>query len=152
LDFELSDKQFQGRYSKDYNNSYTFPDNLIRVSFARPLIPTGRDYNDYIIECIRGVAVQTGAKIFIVDNMTILTPSDTDKSKDAKPLMDRLVELKFELVLTLHLIEHTREVNESRNPANLNDLQGSKMKVNFADAVFYIGKSAKDEHLRILSK
>ncbi|GAB6395242.1 MAG: AAA family ATPase [Bacteroidales bacterium] len=152
LDFELSEKQFQLRYSDNGKDGYKFPDNLIRSSFARPLnIPNGKDYNDYIIECIREVADQTGAKILVIDNMTMLAPSDTDRSKEAKPLMDRLVDLKFELDLTPILIEHTRKVDDSR-PASINDLQGSKMKVNFSDAVFYIGKSAKDNRLRYIKQ
>jgi hypothetical protein len=44
--------------------------------------------------------------------MTKLTTRDTDGSKDAKPLMDALCDLKFELGLTLILIEHTCKVNE----------------------------------------
>lgn len=31
FDFELSDKQFQNRYSKDYEDNYIFDDNFLRV-------------------------------------------------------------------------------------------------------------------------
>jgi predicted ATP-dependent serine protease len=31
VDWELSDKQFQGRYSENYKDGYKFPDNLLRV-------------------------------------------------------------------------------------------------------------------------
>jgi len=151
-DFELSRRQFQRRYSDAGKNKYKFPDKLIRVYFARPLnIPNGKNFNDYIIECIRDGADQMGAKILVIDNMTMLATGDMDKAKEAKPLMDKLVELKFERDLTLILLEHTRKGDESR-PASLNDLQGSKMKVNFADAVFYIGKSAKDTNLRYIKQ
>ena len=49
------------------------------------------------------------------------------------------------------LLEHTKKVDMSR-PIQLNDLQGSKMKANFADAVFTIGKSVKDQNLRYVKQ
>ena len=65
--------------------------------------------------------------------------------------MDLLCDLKFEYGLTMLLLEHTRKTDMSR-PIHLNDLQGSKMKANFADAAFSIGRSAKDVNLRYVKQ
>ena len=89
--------------------------------------------------------------LFIIDNMTKLISTDTDSAGKAKPLMDRLCALKMDFSLTLILLEHTRKCDASR-PITLNDIQGSKMKVNFADAVFAIGRSVKDTNLRYIKQ
>lgn len=152
IDLELSDKQFQNRYSDNYKNEYVFNDNLIRIDFERPFrVPEHCSYDDYFIESLKGLINSTGAKIIIIDNMTKLISNDTDKAKDAKPVMDLLTELKFEYGLTLLLLEHTRKTDISR-PISLNDLQGSKMKVNFADAAFSIGRSANDKNMRYVKQ
>lgn len=65
--------------------------------------------------------------------------------------MDRLNQLKADYGLTLLLLEHTKKTDNSR-PISLNDLQGSKMKANFADAVFTIGRSSKDKNLRYVKQ
>ena len=152
LDLELSDKQFQGRYSENYENEFVFNDNLNRVVFKRRFeMPTGVSYEDYFIDCLTKLVQDTGAKIVIIDNMTKLITGDTDQAKAAKPLMDSLNNLKFDFNLSMLLLEHTKKVDTSR-PIQLNDLQGSKMKANFADAVFTIGRSVKDVNLRYVKQ
>ena len=152
FDLELSDKQFEARYSEKYLNHYQFNENLIRVDFQRRFsIPDGYTYDSYFIESLKNIIVSTGAKIVIIDNMTKLASSDTDSAKSAKPIMDSLCELKFELGLTMLLLEHTRKTDMSRT-ISLNDLQGSKMKSNFADAAFSIGRSSKDKNLRYIKQ
>lgn len=152
IDLELSDKQFQNRYSENYQNEYKFNDNLYRVDFQRRFsIPNGYDYDAYFIESLKTLIDSTGAKVIVIDNMTKLISSDTDSAKSAKPLMDLLCDLKFEHGLTMLLLEHTRKTDMSR-PISLNDLQGSKMKSNFADAAFSIGRSSRDKNLRYVKQ
>lgn len=152
LDLELSDKQFQGRYSENYENEFVFNSNFFRVVFKRRFeMPPGIMYEDYFIECLTQLVQDTGAKIVIIDNMTRLITGDTDQAKAAKPLMDSLNNLKFDCNLSMLLLEHTKKVDTSR-PIQLNDLQGSKMKANFADAVFTIGRSVKDKNLRYVKQ
>ena len=152
LDLELSDKQFQGRYSDNYENEFVFNPNFYRVVFKRRFeMPNGISYEDYFIESLTSLINNTGAKIVIIDNMTRLITGDTDQAKSAKPLMDSLNNLKFDFSLTMLLLEHTKKVDTCK-PIQLNDLQGSKMKANFADAVFTIGRSAKDKNLRYVKQ
>ena len=152
IDLELSDKQFQGRYSDNYQNEFVFNENFYRVVFKRRFeIPPETTYEEYFINSIIELINITDARVIIIDNMTRLIIADTDQARSAKPLMDSLNNLKFDYGLTMFLLEHTKKVDPSR-PIHLNDLQGSKMKANFADAVFTIGRSAKDKNLRYIKQ
>lgn len=148
LDLELSKKQFEKRYSNDYREHYHFNSNFLRVEFQRPFfVPNGVSYDDYFMQSLVSLIDGTGAKIVIVDNMTRLISGDTDKAQSAKPLMDKLNNLKFEKELSLLLLEHNKKTDPHR-PIQLTDLQGSKMKTNFADAIFSIGRNSFDPNQR----
>jgi len=152
FDLELSDKQFESRYSANYQNHYLFNDNFYRVNFMRPIeIPDKTEYDTYFIECLKEAVNKTDAKIVIIDNMSSLIDTDTDSAKAAIPLMRRLQDLKFENDLTLLLLEHNKKVDKSR-PIVKNDLQGSKMKSNFADSILSIGSSEIDKHIRYVKQ
>jgi KaiC/GvpD/RAD55 family RecA-like ATPase len=152
LDLELSDKQFQNRYSENYHNEFRFNDNFFRVVFKRRYeMPKGLSYESYFIDSLKELLEATGATIVIIDNMTRLISTDSDKASTAKPLMDSLNDLKLDFNLTMLLLEHTKKTDPSR-PIQLNDLQGSKMKANFSDAVFTIGRSSKDKNLRYVKQ
>ncbi|MCX6231030.1 MAG: AAA family ATPase [Bacteroidetes bacterium] len=152
LDLELSDKQFQGRYSNDYQNEYIFNNNFYRCVLKRRYeIPNGKSYEEYFIHSLTQLIENTGTKVVIIDNMTSLISTDSDQARSAKPLMDSLNNLKFNYNLTMLLLEHTKKVDPSR-PIHLNDLQGSKMKANFSDAIFTIGRSSKDKNLRYIKQ
>lgn len=152
LDLELSDVQFRKRYSDNFTNDFQFNDNLFIVNFQRRFsMPEGMDYDTYFLESLKALLDETGARIVFVDNMTRLISADTDQAKSAKPLMDKLNAMKFDYGLTMILIEHSRKTDNLR-PISINDLQGSKMKVNFADAVFTIGQSSKDKNLRYVKQ
>ncbi len=152
IDLELSDKQFQKRYSVEFENEYLFKDNFYRIAFkSRYSIPAGTTYEDYFITSLIILLERTGAQVVIIDNMTRLISADTDKAQTAKPVMDRLNELKFDYGLSILCLEHTRKTSSSQ-PISLNDLQGSKMKSNFADSAFTIGRSAKDANIRYVKQ
>ena len=152
IDLELSDKQFERRYSEDFANHFCFEENLMRVDFTQHFsIPDNVTYYDYFIASLVELIKRTEASVVVIDNMTKLISTDTDSAGKAKPLMDRLCALKMDFGLTLILLEHTRKCDASR-PITLNDIQGSKMKVNFADAVFAIGRSVKDPNLRYIKQ
>ena len=152
IDLELSDKQFERRYSEDFANHFCFEENLMRVDFTQHFsIPDNVTYDDYFIASLVELIKRTEATVVVIDNMTKLISTDTDSAGKAKPLMDRLCALKMDFGLTLILLEHTRKCDASR-PITLNDIQGSKMKVNFADAVFAIGRSVKDPNLRYIKQ
>lgn len=152
VDLELSDKQFQARYSDDYKNPFQFPDSMYFADISLDaVVPAGWTYEDYFMNSLIKEIQRTGVKIVIIDNMTKIISTDMDKANTAKPLMDRLIDLKREHGLTLLLLEHTRKTDMYR-PISINDLQGSKMKVNFADSVFSIGRSSQDVEKRYVKQ
>lgn len=67
LDFELSEKQFQLRYTNEHGELYTFPDKLYRVSIdCNQLLDA--NFEEAIIGGIEQMAVQTDCKIFIIES------------------------------------------------------------------------------------
>lgn len=152
LDLELSRKQFQRRYTSDTGEPFKLPENLYRLSFARlKKVPKGMDYQDYFFSSLIDAIKKTNAKIIFLDNLTKLAAGDTDSAKASIPILEKLNEIKLDYSLTIIVLEHNKKVDTSR-PIHLNDLQGSKMKQNLVDAVFSIGRSAKDKNLRYIKQ
>jgi len=154
FDFELSDKQFELRYSNDYTAHYKFPDNFLRaeinqdeVDFKSAGFPT---LEDYINESIERAVIETGAKVLIIDNLTYLR-TETEKAKDALPLMKHLKALKNKYGLSILCLAHTPKRDLSR-PITQNDLAGSKMLINFCDSAFAIGASTQDKATRYIKQ
>ena len=94
FDFELSDKQFETRYSTDYTNHYQFHENFIRLEISRDFeIPEGATF-EYLVTSHMELQINlTNARILIIDNLTFLS-HDTEKAKDALILMKHLKRLK----------------------------------------------------------
>ena len=149
FDFELSDKQFQLRYSDEQGNLNIFPDNLYRVEINRESLDVS-NFEDAIIGNIEQAALQTGAKVLIIDNLTYLCIA-SEKGGAAGALMFRLTALKKKHGLSMLILAHTPKRCLS-NPITQNDLAGSKKLYNFFDSVFAIGKSAKDSNLRYIKQ
>ena len=99
FDFELSDKQFEARYSVksgDYfANHYEFSDNFLRAEINPDnyLPERFETFEDYLNFSIQQSIAETGAKILIIDNLTYLR-NGTEKAQDALPLMKHLKTLK----------------------------------------------------------
>ena len=149
FDFELSDKQFQLRYSDEQGNLHKFPDNLYRVEINRESLDVS-NFEEAIIGNIEQAALMTGAKVLIIDNLTYLCIA-SEKGDAAGALMFRLMALKKKHGLSMLILAHTPKRCLS-NPITQNDLAGSKKLYNFFDSVFAIGKSAKDNNLRYIKQ
>ncbi len=149
FDFELSDKQFQLRYSDEAGNLYQFPEDLYRVEINRDSLDA-TNFEEAVIENIEQTAIQTGAKVLIIDNLTYLCIA-SEKGDAAGTLMFRLMALKKKYGLSMLILAHTPKRCLS-NPITQNDLAGSKKLYNFFDSVFAIGKSAKDNSVRYIKQ
>lgn len=149
FDFELSDKQFQLRYSDEQGNLNKFPENLYRVEINRESLDVS-NFEEAIIGNIEQAALMTGAKVLIIDNLTYLCIA-SEKGDAAGALMFRLMALKKKHSLSMLILAHTPKRCLS-NPITQNDLAGSKKLYNFFDSVFAIGKSAKDNNLRYIKQ
>jgi RecA-family ATPase len=151
FDFELSDKQFEARYSDNFTNHYPFDSHFIRVEINQNSeIPTETDFETYLNQSLERTVSDTNAKIVIIDNLTYLR-SGTETAKDALPLMKHLKALKSKYNLSILVLAHTPKRDLSK-PITRNDLQGSKMLINFCDSSFAIGESFTDKHLRYIKQ
>ncbi len=150
FDFELSEKQFQLRYTDDVTRQlHKFPDNLLRVSIDRERMRV-EDFENQLIAQIEEVTVRSRCKVIIIDNLSYICMG-AEKGETAGELMKRLMLLKGKYGLSILVLAHTpkRPLNQA---ISQNDLAGSKKLMNFFDSSFAIGKSAKDENLRYIKQ
>ena len=151
FDFELSDKQFENRYSIKFEQHYNFDNNFIRVEInPDATIPEAQTFEDYLNHSLERSITETGAKVLIIDNLTYLK-NETEKAKDALPVMKHLKALGKKYGLSILVLAHTPKRDLSK-PITRNDLQGSKMLINFCDSSFSIGESHSDKNLRYLKQ
>lgn len=150
VDCELTDKQFQMRYTDTETGvMHTFPELLYRAEI-NPSALDVTDYENKIIQHIEAVAQHMNCNIIIIDNLTYLCNS-SDKGVDAGIFMMKLMNLKKKYGWSLLIIAHTPK-RSLMSPITQNDLAGSKKLYNFFDSVFAIGKSAKDGRLRYVKQ
>ena len=151
FDFELSDKQFERRYSVNFENHYVFDDNLIRVEINPDApIPDKISIEEYLINSLEKSIIETNAKVVIIDNITYLN-TENEKAKDALPLMKHLKALKKKYNISILALAHTPK-RDMTKPITKNDLQGSKMLMNFCDSSFAIGESNTDKNIRYIKQ
>lgn len=151
FDFELSDKQFEIRYSQEMQNHYSFSDDFIRVEINPDAdFPEGKSFEDYLNTSLEKAIVETGVKVLIIDNLTYLR-SENEKAKDALPLMKHLKALKRKYGLSILALAHTPK-RDATKQLSRNDLQGSKMLMNFCDSSFAIGESFIDKSFRYIKQ
>ncbi len=152
LDFELYDKQFEARYSINYTQHYSFSDRLQRIEIDadRDIPDEFYSVEDYLVWSLERAIQQSGARVVIVDNITYLR-NETERAKDALPLMKHLKGLKKKYNLSILALAHTPKRDMSK-PLTRNDLQGSKMLINFCDSSFCIGESVNDKSIRYLKQ
>jgi RecA-family ATPase len=152
FDFELSAAQFAKRYSSDMHGHYQFAPGFSRLVFNPDSTGASRfaSYADYLNNAIENVVISTGARILIIDNITCLH-SSTEAAASAVSLMSKLQAIKHRYSLSILVLAHTPKRNLAK-PISRNDLQGSKMLINFADSAFAIGESQTNTGQRYLKQ
>lgn len=162
-DFELSTAQFARRYSvrgegdSAISDVYAFSNNLIRVELSMDAymgVSTDeegqRSFADMIIADLERHVGRWGAQVLIIDNITFMAQG-TENACDALPLMRKLGDFKRRLGISVLILAHTPKRNPC-NPLNRNDLQGSKMIINFADSAFAVGESVLSKDMRYIKQ
>jgi len=153
VDFELSAKQFEARYVKNAQlDSYVFSPNFYRSEF-NPEADDGivsDNYQEHIQGAISAAVSETKAKVLIIDNITY-AGNGTQNANAALPLMKALKALKIKYGLSILALAHTPKRNLFK-PLTVNDLQGSKMLINFADSAFAIGQSYAAPGIRYIKQ
>ena len=94
--------------------------------------------------------IENNIKTIVIDNLTYLN-NDTEKAKDALPLMKLLNNIKRKHQLSILVLAHTPK-RDATKPITKNDLSGSKMLMNFCDSCFAIGESFQENGLRYLKQ
>lgn len=151
-DFELTDKQFENRYTFNFTNPYHFDDNFLRVGLNSGIeIPSEyKGFDDYLIANLEAVIKETEAKVVIIDNLTFLR-AENEQAKEAGSLMILLKNLKENYGLSMLILAHTPK-RPMHKPLDVNDLQGSKMISNFSDSIWAIGTSQKGTNIRYIKQ
>jgi len=151
FDFELTDKQFETRYTDNYTNPFLFSQQFLRSEINTDFdLPNGSSFEDVLIPKLESQIIAQQAKVIIIDNLTYLR-DETEKAKDALPLMKELKRLKNQHGLSLLVLAHTPKRDLSK-PLSVNDLQGSKMLSNFCDSIFAIGAGLGQKGIRYLKQ
>ncbi len=158
FDFELTAKQLESRFSEvqeglnQYVNHYQFHENFFRAEVNPNAGGPERyvKFEDFINSQLEHTIAVSGAKVIIIDNLTYMR-DETENAKSALPLMKYLKSLKSKYALSILALAHTPK-RDSTQPLDRNDLQGSKMLINFCDSSFAIGESSRDPGLRYLKQ
>lgn len=149
IDLELSDKQFQMRYTDtDAGVQFIFPDNFIRAEID-PEQLTGADLEQEILDSIEEAAKQ-GVKFIFLDNLTFAC-SQAEKAADASQFMLKIIRLKKKYGLTTVVVSHTPKIH-GYQPITQYDLSGSAKLISFFDAGIAVARSAKDNNLRYVKQ
>ena len=104
--FELSDKQFEGRYSLNFREHYAFSDNFLRAELTT--VPIGQEeggqFEAQLHAALEQAVLETRA--LIVDNITYLS-CETERARHALPLMKQLKALQKQRGLSILTLAHT---------------------------------------------
>ncbi len=152
FDLELNDRQFKKRYTSDLHGEHQFGDNFYRVVINPDAQGAHKfnTYHEYISNALENTIITSKAKIVIIDNITCLR-TGTQAAATAVSLMQNLQTIKNRYSLSVLVLAHTPKRNPA-NPVTRNDLQGSKMLINFADSAFAIGESQLQSDMRYLKQ
>jgi hypothetical protein len=160
FDLELSDKQFEMRYSADPHEGirkgqkihYQFSRELLRAravswdDFPEDRFSTYAEYFYYMLE--RAVDA-TGAKVVIIDDLAYLRRG-RDRNGQVARFLRKLRDLKDSRGLSVLVIARTPTRARTRGTVTLADLEGSSELTGLADNIFAIGGSCADPSLRYL--
>lgn len=157
FDFELSDKQIEIRYSEHDStnkrriNHFDFDAGFSRIEInPNCALPEKITFEDFLIDSLERMVLSKKVKILIIDNLSYLK-NETEKAKDALPLIKKLKGLKSRYNLSILILAHTPKKN-IYSPITQNDLSGSKMLMNLIDSAFSIMESQKGHDLVCLKQ
>jgi hypothetical protein len=151
IDFELTTRQFCDRY-RDEKGSFDFSDNFFRADFnpTAEMPDSVTSFNEFLMAGIEYKVELIEPAVLIIDNITCLR-GGTENSSNALQLMKMLKLLQKKYGLSILVLAHTPK-RDPFKPVTVNDLQGSKMLINFADSAFAIGRSTRQKGLCYLKQ
>jgi Predicted ATP-dependent serine protease len=147
IDLELSDKQFQKRYTMG-GAPHRFPSTLIRAVLDED-DPNVVDLEQCVISSIEAAA-SSGIQVVILDNLSYACRR-SESSEESVLLMQTLKHISKSHGLTLIVVAHTPK-RYFNSPLTRDDLAGShKLMVAF-DAAIAIGEVAENKRQRYIKQ
>lgn len=152
FDYELTDEQFYTRYTNGSKSAYPFDKKFSRAVPNPQADKMHRfsSWQEYITNEIENALLTAKAKVLIIDNLSCLN-FDTHAVSGAINLLRSLQMIKTRYDISILVLAHTPKRNPAK-PITRNDLQGSKMLINFADSAFAIGESHAIPGLRYIKQ
>ena len=141
-DFELTDRQFEKRF-----DGFPFTDELLTGDTN----PDAVDVESFTFDHICADLDRTGARIIILDNITALALKTTADADVSIGIMKGLKRLQVERGVSSLVLAHTPKLPPGA-ALSLNHLAGSKHLSNFADSVFFIGRSVQGPRTRYVKQ
>ena len=141
-DFELTDRQFEKRF-----DGFPFTDLLLTGDTN----PAAVDVENFTFEHICADLDRTAARIIILDNITALALKTTADADVSMGIMKGLKRLQLERGVSSLVLAHTPKLPAGA-ALTLNHLAGSKHLSNFADSVFFIGRSVQGPRTRYVKQ
>lgn len=152
FDLELSDEQFDFRYSNSDRDSpakFPFHRNFIRSTPSRKAVMPEWAINEshFILNSIVCFLEFSKARVAIIDNISWL---NTGRFGISEPRFLRaLSRIRRDNGLSILVLAHTPKTR-FRLPLSVGDLRGSKMIASFADSIFALGGSRLGPDVRYL--
>lgn len=133
LDLDLSDVQFQARYSFRSPGKYVRSNYRFAENFYRGRLPMGAD----LCQWLRAMVPKGAFQVVIIDSLSAIKKTH-DGVKDTLPLMRDLANLKLELGISI-LVVAGSDMPLRNRPASEADLGRSRILCGVADSVFAVG-------------
>lgn len=149
FDLELSDDQFDNRYSHidtAHPAKFPFHKNFIRSTPNRDadMPEWAASESHFILGSIVRFLEFSKADVAIIDNISWL-----NKGASEQRFLRALARIRRELKLSILVLAHTPK-SRFRMPLSVSDLRGSKMIASFADSIFALGSSRLGADVRYL--
>lgn len=148
VDFEMSTEQLCYRYSYKQKNGehiiYNHNQNLHILKFDSRSV---KDKTDYI-HAIEQHLKTEGIKVVFIDNLSNISHR-SEEADFAGGLMNELKDLQERNGLTLILVAHSNKINNTDRKST-SQMKGSSNFTNFADSVFCLSKSFKEQNIRYI--
>ena len=150
LDFENGEKVFEKRYSEQsiiegkeiWHNHFDWDEKayFIDPKGSNEYTVPSKNATEWWFKWIKEMAKKAGAKIIFIDNLfSLIQEGGIESTKEVKPLLTQLLDMKKAEGWTVIVIHHTPK--RSNGSLSRNDLAGSSNLSNLVDAVIGIGKS-----------
>lgn len=154
LDFENGEKVFEKRYSEQsiiegkeiWHNHFDWDEKayFIDPKYSNEYTVPTKNATEWWFKWIKEMAKKAGAKIIFIDNLfSLIQEGGIESTKEVKPLLTQLLDMKKAEGWTVIVIHHTPK--RSNGSLSRNDLAGSSNLSNLVDAVIGIGKSYYNE-------